>query len=159
MLGALVLRGRIRFPAGFGLWFGFLVWMLGSGIELDSSARVLGWAYRASLYLSATAPHDLLRADGLLGLRGDRRLPRAGLPARLLRHPGGALHAPEPAGQRLRAGDGAPGVRADRRRQPGRGAAAAGALHLHQRVGRELRPAGADGADRDVADAVGRRAD
>ena len=54
MLGALVLRGRIRFPAGFGLWFGFLVWMLGSGIELDSSARVLGWAYRASLYLSAT---------------------------------------------------------------------------------------------------------
>ncbi len=54
MLGALVLRGRIRFPVGFGLWFGFLVWMLGSAIELDSGARVLGWAYRASLYLSAT---------------------------------------------------------------------------------------------------------
>jgi len=54
MLAALVLRGRIRVPAGFGLWFGFLVWMLGSAIELDSTPRVLGWAYRASLYLSAT---------------------------------------------------------------------------------------------------------
>lgn len=54
MLGALVLRGRIRFPAGFGLWFAFLVWMLGSGIELDSGGRVLGWIYRASLYLAAT---------------------------------------------------------------------------------------------------------
>lgn len=68
MLGALVVRTRIRVPAGFGLWFGFLVWMLGSAIELDSGARMLGFAYRASLYLSATvvflyvynAPRDRL---------------------------------------------------------------------------------------------------
>ncbi|HZD37351.1 MAG TPA: O-antigen ligase family protein [Actinomycetes bacterium] len=53
MLGSLLLRGRVRFPAGFGLWFAFLAWMLGSGIELDSAARVLGWSYRASLYLAA----------------------------------------------------------------------------------------------------------
>jgi polysaccharide biosynthesis protein PslJ len=54
MLGALVIRGRVRMPSGFGIWFGFLVWMLGSGIQLDSGSRVLGWSYRAALYLSAT---------------------------------------------------------------------------------------------------------
>lgn len=54
MLAALVVRGRVRVPAGFGLWLGFLVWMLASAIELDSGPRVLGFVYRASLYLSAT---------------------------------------------------------------------------------------------------------
>jgi hypothetical protein len=32
----------------------FLGWMLISGIELDSGVRVLGWAFRASIYLAAT---------------------------------------------------------------------------------------------------------
>src|SRR6266536_3212444 len=54
MLLALAVRGHVRVPRGFGLWFGFLVWMLGSGLQLDSGARVVGWAYRAALYLSAT---------------------------------------------------------------------------------------------------------
>ncbi len=54
MLGALLFRGRIRVPSGFGIWLGFLVWMLGSGIQLDAASRVIGWSYRASLYLSAT---------------------------------------------------------------------------------------------------------
>ena len=54
MLGALVIRGRVRVPSGFGIWFGFLVWMLASGIQLDSGVRVAGWGYRAALYLSAT---------------------------------------------------------------------------------------------------------
>jgi O-antigen ligase len=54
MLAALVVRGRVRVPSGFGIWFGFLVWMLGSGIQLDSASRVIGWGYRAALYFSAT---------------------------------------------------------------------------------------------------------
>jgi len=54
MLLALAVRGHVRVPRGFGLWFGFLVWMLGSGLQLDSGARVIGWSYRAALYLSAT---------------------------------------------------------------------------------------------------------
>jgi hypothetical protein len=54
MLAALVIRGRVRVPSGFGIWFGFLVWMLGSGIQLDSASRVIGWSYRAALYFSAT---------------------------------------------------------------------------------------------------------
>jgi polysaccharide biosynthesis protein PslJ len=54
MLGALVIRGRLRVPAGFIIWLGFLLWMLGSGIQLDSAERVIGWAYRASLYFAAT---------------------------------------------------------------------------------------------------------
>jgi hypothetical protein len=54
MLAALVVRGRIRVPSGFGIWFAFLVWMLGSGIQLDAASRVIGWSYRAALYFSAT---------------------------------------------------------------------------------------------------------
>jgi hypothetical protein len=54
MLGALVIRGRLRVPSGFIIWLGFLLWMLGSGIQLDSTERVLGWAYRAGLYFAAT---------------------------------------------------------------------------------------------------------
>jgi len=54
MLLLLAVRGHVRVPRGFGLWFWFLAWMLGSGLQLDSGARVIGWSYRASLYLSAT---------------------------------------------------------------------------------------------------------
>jgi hypothetical protein len=54
MLGALVIRGRLRVPSGFVIWLGFLLWMLGSGVQLDSSERVLGWLYRAGLYFAAT---------------------------------------------------------------------------------------------------------
>jgi polysaccharide biosynthesis protein PslJ len=54
MLAALVIRGRLRVPSGFVIWLGFLLWMLGSGIQLDSSERILGWLYRACLYFAAT---------------------------------------------------------------------------------------------------------
>src|ERR671931_1967127 len=53
MLAALVIRGRLRVPSGFIIWLGFLLWMLGSGIQLDSTERVLGWLYRAGLYFAA----------------------------------------------------------------------------------------------------------
>jgi hypothetical protein len=54
MVFALAVRGRVRVPRGFGIWLLFLVWMLGSGIKVDSGARMVGWVYRASLYLAAT---------------------------------------------------------------------------------------------------------
>ena len=46
--------GPVRVPRGFGLWLGFLLWMVASGLMLDSSGRVIGFGFRASLYLSAT---------------------------------------------------------------------------------------------------------
>lgn len=45
---------QIRSPPGFGFWLMFLGWMLISGIELDSGARVLAWTFRASIYVAAT---------------------------------------------------------------------------------------------------------
>jgi O-antigen ligase len=46
--------GRVRAPRGFGLWLGFLLWMVGSALKLDSSGRLIGFGFRAGLYLSAT---------------------------------------------------------------------------------------------------------
>jgi hypothetical protein len=54
MLGSLVLRREVRAPKGFGIWFAFLLWMLGSALMLDDPTRGLVFLYRASLYLSAT---------------------------------------------------------------------------------------------------------
>jgi polysaccharide biosynthesis protein PslJ len=54
MAFALAVRGRVRVPRGFVIWLLFLIWMLGSGIKVDTGIRAVGWAYRASLYLAAT---------------------------------------------------------------------------------------------------------
>lgn len=54
MLFYLVRRGRIRFPRGLGIWFLFLVWMGISVIEIDTGDRLLGFAYRALLYVTVT---------------------------------------------------------------------------------------------------------
>ena len=54
MLASLLMRQRMRVPRGFGIWLLFLVWMVGSGSQLDESTRGLVFAYRASLYASAT---------------------------------------------------------------------------------------------------------
>lgn len=52
---ALAIRSRILVPRGFGVWLLFLGWVLLSASQLDSVDRTLGFAYRTSLYLSATA--------------------------------------------------------------------------------------------------------
>jgi hypothetical protein len=54
MLFALAVRGHVRAPRGFGLWLGFLAFMLISAINLSSGTKVVAWSYRASLYLAAT---------------------------------------------------------------------------------------------------------
>ncbi len=51
---ALTLRGHVRIPRGFGLWLAFLAWMLGSALMLDQPTRLISFAFRAILYLSAT---------------------------------------------------------------------------------------------------------
>lgn len=54
MLFSLLLRERIRIPRGFGIWLLFVGWMMVSAIRLDDLGRMIGFAYRASLYASAT---------------------------------------------------------------------------------------------------------
>lgn len=52
---AILLRTRgVRVPRGFGLWLLFLAWALCSLIMLDTMGRVMGAAYRLTLYASAT---------------------------------------------------------------------------------------------------------
>jgi hypothetical protein len=51
----LFMRRSIRVPPGFGLWLVFLVWMLASATQLDEPQRWIVFAYRAAIYLSATA--------------------------------------------------------------------------------------------------------
>lgn len=45
---------RVLAPRGFTIWAAFLLWMLGSGTQLDSATRYIAFGYRASLYLSTT---------------------------------------------------------------------------------------------------------
>jgi O-antigen/teichoic acid export membrane protein len=55
ILLGLMLRRRVSLPSGFGLWLLFLAWVAASALELDSGERAIAYAYRASLYLAATA--------------------------------------------------------------------------------------------------------
>jgi len=54
MLFALLTRRRVALPRGFGVWVAFLAWMLISGLQLDAFDRTVGFAYRGTIYLSAT---------------------------------------------------------------------------------------------------------
>ncbi len=54
MLLSLLRRKRVVAPPGFTLWVAFMLWMLATGIQLDSASRMIGFGYRASLYVSAT---------------------------------------------------------------------------------------------------------
>jgi polysaccharide biosynthesis protein PslJ len=51
---ALAVRGRIQVPRGFGIWLLFVLWMAASVLELDNTDRLIGWAFRAVVYLSVT---------------------------------------------------------------------------------------------------------
>ncbi|MCQ9163652.1 O-antigen ligase [Arthrobacter sp. STN4] len=58
--GGVMLLYLIRFravhvPRGFGLWLLFLIWVSFSGIQIDSSGRLLGFMYRFLIYVSVTA--------------------------------------------------------------------------------------------------------
>ncbi len=47
-------RPAIRVPRGFAIWALFLFWMAWSALRLDGSDALVHFAYRASLYVSAT---------------------------------------------------------------------------------------------------------
>jgi hypothetical protein len=51
---ATVRRGSVRMPRRFGIWLLFILWMLAGGAELQSGQRILAFAWRGSLYLTAT---------------------------------------------------------------------------------------------------------
>jgi len=50
---ALMLRGRVRAPRGFGVWLLFLFWMFVSALAIND-IRIVGWAFRAMLYVAVT---------------------------------------------------------------------------------------------------------
>jgi polysaccharide biosynthesis protein PslJ len=54
MLLWLVGRPGVRVPKGFGLWIGFLGWMLLTATQLDQAKLWIAYSYRALLYLSMT---------------------------------------------------------------------------------------------------------
>ena len=54
MTAHLVASRPIRTPPGFALWLLFVVWMSASVIQIDTAGRLLGFCFRALLYLSAT---------------------------------------------------------------------------------------------------------
>jgi polysaccharide biosynthesis protein PslJ len=51
---ALAIRGRIHVPRGFGIWLLFVFWMAASVFKVDDTNRLIGWAFRAVVYLSVT---------------------------------------------------------------------------------------------------------
>lgn len=54
MVILMVRRGGIRVPRGFALWLFFVVLMCASVIGIDTSGRLIGFVYRALLYLTIT---------------------------------------------------------------------------------------------------------
>jgi polysaccharide biosynthesis protein PslJ len=54
MLLWLIGRPDVRVPKGFGLWIGFLGWMLLSATQLDQGRLWIAFSYRALLYISMT---------------------------------------------------------------------------------------------------------
>jgi O-antigen ligase len=54
LLASLLLRSNVRVPPRFGLWLVFLAWMFMASLQLESDLKLALFAYRASLYVSAT---------------------------------------------------------------------------------------------------------
>jgi O-antigen ligase len=54
MLLIVMTRTAIETPRGIGVWFLFVAWMLLSALQVDTTTRVLVFAYRASVYGAAT---------------------------------------------------------------------------------------------------------
>jgi hypothetical protein len=76
ILVALVFTRGVSVPRWFGLWVGFLVFMLLSATQLHDINNVLSWGWRASVYIAATllfvyvynAPKERLPTRKLMNL-------------------------------------------------------------------------------------------
>lgn len=55
ILASLLFRRHVRAPRGFGLWLLFLVWCAISATQVETSRMGFSLAYRASIYVAATA--------------------------------------------------------------------------------------------------------
>lgn len=44
----------VRVPRGFGIWLSFIAWMVLTATQVDTAARLLGFSYRALIYLAGT---------------------------------------------------------------------------------------------------------
>ncbi|HET9126331.1 MAG TPA: O-antigen ligase family protein [Solirubrobacteraceae bacterium] len=51
---SLLARRRLHLPRGFGIWLLFLIWMAFSSIECNTTTRYVLFAWRASIYITAT---------------------------------------------------------------------------------------------------------
>jgi hypothetical protein len=51
---SLLARRQLEVPRGFGIWVLFLIWMAFSAIECNTTTRIVLFAWRASIYLTAT---------------------------------------------------------------------------------------------------------
>ncbi|TFD66679.1 O-antigen ligase family protein [Cryobacterium gelidum] len=54
MVFYLLRQRHVDVPRGFGIWLLFLVWMACSVVGIDSGGRLIGFIYRALLYLAVT---------------------------------------------------------------------------------------------------------
>lgn len=54
MVFLMVRAGRVEVPRGFGIWLLFLVWMFFSVVEIDTAGRLVGFLYRAAMYVAVT---------------------------------------------------------------------------------------------------------
>ena len=52
---SLCVRGSVKVPPGFGIWALFLIWMIFSVIQIDTGQQLGLFAWRAVIYLTATA--------------------------------------------------------------------------------------------------------
>jgi polysaccharide biosynthesis protein PslJ len=76
LLFTLLIRGRVRIPKGFVLWFLFLGLMLISATQLHDLPNLESWLWRATIYLGATVmflfvfntPREQLPAKKLVNL-------------------------------------------------------------------------------------------
>lgn len=63
---------RIAVPRGFGVWLYFLAWMLLTAVQVDVPERMVGFAYRAVAYTSATVWFLYVFTRGPRGLPAHR---------------------------------------------------------------------------------------
>ncbi len=53
MLASLIWRRRARVPVAFALWLAFVSWVLLSGLQLQSTTKIITFSYRLGLYAAA----------------------------------------------------------------------------------------------------------
>jgi hypothetical protein len=53
MAGSLIRRKRVRAPIAITIWLAFISWVFLSGLQIEAGTKILTFAYRISLYITA----------------------------------------------------------------------------------------------------------